>query len=138
MESKKVEIEAKVDKPIQKVWEFWTEPKHITNWNFASVDWHCPYAENDLKKGGKFSFTMASRDGKMSFDLGGTYDEVTENNQISSFLEDGRKVDTYFTAENNSTIVKTIFETENTNPIEMQKSGWQAILNNFKKYAENR
>ncbi|WP_367890008.1 SRPBCC domain-containing protein [Polaribacter batillariae] len=99
METKKVKIEAKVDKSTPKVWEFWTQPKHITNWNFASDDWHCPNAENNLKKGGEFSFTMASKDGKMSFDLRGTYDEVIEYEQISYSLEDGRKVDAFFTAE---------------------------------------
>ncbi|WP_435414175.1 SRPBCC domain-containing protein [Polaribacter aestuariivivens] len=137
MDLKKVTIKTVVNKSVKKVWQFWTKPAHITNWNFASDDWHCPKAENDLKKGGKFSFTMASKDEKMSFDLGGTYDEVIEYKQISYTLDDGRKVDTFFTDDDNLTAIKTIFETENTNPVEMQKTGWQAILNNFKKYAEN-
>lgn len=137
MESKKIKVEVIVEKPIEKVWQFWTIPKHITNWNFASEDWHCPKAENDLKKGGKFSFTMASKDDKISFDLGGVYDKIIENEQISYSLDDGRKVDNHFKKIEKGTKIVSIFEAEKSNPIEMQQNGWQAILDNFKKYCEN-
>ena len=136
MDFKKIKIEITVKKPIEKVWKFWTQPKHITKWNFASDEWHCPKAVNDLKKDGDFSFTMASKDGKISFDLGGVYHKIIKNKQISYALDDGRKVDTHFRDEEKTTKISTVFEAENTNPIEMQKSGWQSILGNFKKYAE--
>ena len=137
MNTRKIEIETIVQKPIEKVWEFWTTPKHITNWNFANNDWHCPVASNDLRKGGKFSSTMASKDGKMSFDFGGIYDEVIKHREISYSLEDQRKVNIYFEKkDDNFTKITTHFEPEKTNSLEMQKGGWQAILNNFKKYVE--
>lgn len=137
MMTKKIQIETLVQKPIEKVWDFWTAPKHITNWNFANDDWHCPKATNDLRKGGKFSSTMASKDGKMSFDFGGVYDEVITCEEISYSLEDQRKVTIYFeNTGDDFTKITTYFEPEKTNSIEIQKGGWQAILDNFKKYVE--
>ena len=136
MKNKNIEIETLVQKPIDKAWGFWTKPKHIVNWNFASDEWHCPKATNDLKEGGKFSSTMASKDGKMSFDFGGTYERVINHKEISYSLDDGRKVQIYFEKENDTTKLTTHFEPENTNPIEMQKDGWQAILDNFRDYTE--
>lgn len=105
-------------------------------WCQASDDWHAPRAENDLKTGGKFSTTMAAKDGSFSFDFGGVYDEVTEHKLIKYTMGDGRKVSVVFNAQGNATEVIETFEPESTNPEEMQRGGWQAILDNFKKYTE--
>ncbi|HSD08805.1 SRPBCC family protein [Flavobacterium sp.] len=127
-----------VDAPLETVWDFWTNPQHITEWNNASDDWHTPYAENDLRKGGSFKFTMASKDGTMSFDFGGVYTEVTLHSLIEYEIGDGRKVSVYFVNLENGVEIIESFEPENQNPEEMQRAGWQAILDNFKKYVESR
>jgi uncharacterized protein YndB with AHSA1/START domain len=114
----------------------WTAPEHISKWNNASEDWHTPSAENDLRINGQFKSTMAAKDGSMSFDFGGTYTNIEENKLIEYVLGDGRKVSISFTAQGDSTYISETFEAEQTNPVEMQKNGWQAILNNFKKYTE--
>lgn len=129
-------IEAIVNAPVEKVFDFWTKPEHIVNWSSASDDWHTPTAENDLRKGGKFSSRMEAKDGSMGFDFGGVYDEVIQNKYIEYTLGDGRKVKINFNPKGDNTEITESFEAEKTNPLEMQKSGWQAILNNFKKYAE--
>lgn len=131
-----IKVEATVNAPIQKVWAFWTSPEHIVNWNNASEDWHTPKAENDLHVGGKFVFTMAARDGSVSFDFNGIYDEVVENQAIEYTLEDGRKVKIAFKSVGDRTEIIETFEAENQNPPELQQAGWQAILDNFKKYTE--
>ncbi len=131
-----ITIEATVNAPIERVWAYWNEPEHIKNWAFASDDWHCPASENDLRVGGKFSSTMAAKDGSFSFDFWGIYDEVDTNKYIAYTLGDDRKVSVTFTSDGDSTHIIQIFEAEETNPVEMQQGGWQAILNNFKKYAE--
>lgn len=132
-----ITIEAQIQAPIQKVWEHWTEPKHIVKWNHASDDWHTPHAENDLKAGGKFISRMEAKDGSFGFDFVGVYDEILPHKIIAYTMEDGRKAKINFTANGRQTHVSTTFEAENQNPIEMQKGGWQAILNNFKKYTES-
>lgn len=136
MSNTKIKIEATVSADIKKVWEYWTKPEHITKWNFASDDWHCPRAENDLKIGGKFNSRMEAKDGSFGFDFWGIYDEIVEHKKIVYTMGDGRKAITTFEDQNNKTKVTTLFEPENENPVEMQKGGWQAILNNFKKYVE--
>ena len=135
-ENKTITVENTVKAPIEKVWKFWTEPKHIERWNNASDDWHTPHAENDLRIGGKFLSRMEAKDGSFGFDLGGVYDVVKENEYIEYTLGDGRKVKISFTTPGNETKVIETFEAENSNPIEMQRTGWQAILDNFKKYTE--
>lgn len=132
-----ITVSATVNAPISKVWETWNEPKHITQWNAASEDWHCPKSENDLRKDGSFSARMEAKDGSFGFDFGGTYDEVIPHKLISYTLEDGRKVDITFTAVEDITHVTESFVAENQNPVEMQQSGWQAILDNYKKYTES-
>ena len=132
-----ITVETTVDAPINKVWKLWTEPAHITQWAFASPEWHAPRAENDLRPGGSFSSRMEAKDGSMGFDFAGVYDEVRENQYISYTLGDGRKVEITFTSQGNQTRVVENFEAENKNPLEMQKTGWQAIMNNFKHYAES-
>jgi uncharacterized protein YndB with AHSA1/START domain len=136
MENQKVIVQAIINAPISKVWENWTVPKHITQWNNASDDWHTPHAENDLRVGGKFLSRMEAKDGSFGFDFEGIYSEVTPFKKIKYGLEDGRQVETIFTENGETTKVETTFDAENENPVEMQKDGWQAILNNFKKYVE--
>lgn len=135
---KEVKISTTVQTPVDKLWEYWTEPRHITKWNYASEDWHCPYAENNLKEGGKFTYRMEAKDGSFGFDFGGIYDEVRWHEKIAYTLGDGRKVTTTFHDKGNATEVIVIFEAESSNPVEIQQQGWQAILNNFKKYAEQK
>lgn len=134
--NEKIKIETIVNAPIGKVWECWTEPVHIVKWNQASDDWHSPYAENDLRALGKFSFRMESKDGKEGFDFSGTYDVVEPLNFISYTLGDDRKVEITFTEVGNKTEVVEVFEAEHVYPPELQRQGWQSILNNFKKYVE--
>lgn len=131
-----ITIETIVHSPVESVWKYWTEPKHITQWSFASDDWHTPFAENDLRAGGKFVSRMEAKDGSMGFDFGGVYDEVSINESISYTLGDGRKVSITFVGQDNDTKIIESFEAEETNAIEMQQAGWQAILDNFKKYVE--
>lgn len=134
----KITVETIVNTPIEKVWKCWTEPEHITKWNNASDDWHTPFSENDLRTGGKFLSRMEAKDGSFGFDFGGIYDEVKLYEAISYTLGDGRKVIITFTGQENGTRILETFETETTYPIEMQQKGWQAILDNFKKYAEQK
>ncbi|OKS87349.1 SRPBCC family protein [Mucilaginibacter polytrichastri] len=131
-----ITIGATVNAPVEVVWEYWTGPEHITQWNSASPDWHTTKAENDLRAGGKFLSRMEAKDGSFGFDFGGVYDEVIPNKLISYTLGDGRKAKITFTDEDEETQITTVFDAENQNSIEMQKSGWQAILDNFKKYTE--
>lgn len=136
MKENVITVECTVMAPIQKVWECWTEPEHIVNWSAASDDWHAPRAENDLKVGGKFTTVMAAKDGSMSFDFGGVYTEVKEFEKIAYTLGDGRKVSVSFADLGDGVKVTESFEMEHSHSYEMQKSGWQAILDNFKKYTE--
>jgi len=131
-----ITISATVNAPVEKVWEYWTSPAHIVKWNNASDDWHTTKAENDLKPGGKFSSRMEAKDGSFGFDFGGIYDEVRPNEYIEYTMGDSRKAWIDFTSEGSSTNIVTKFEAEETNSIELQQGGWQAILNNFKKYTE--
>lgn len=132
-----ITVEAIIHAPVEKVWKFWNEPKHISQWCAASDDWHAPYAENDLRKDGKFKTTMAAKDGSFSFDFGGVYTKVEPNKTIEYTMDDGRKVSIIFSAQGDSTKVTETFEAETENPIEMQRGGWQAILDNFKKHTES-
>jgi uncharacterized protein YndB with AHSA1/START domain len=136
MKFTKIIVETTVNATIEKVWQYWTEPKHIEKWNNASDDWHTPHAENDLRVGGKFLSRMEAKDGSFGFDFEGIYSEVKPFQKIKYGLEDGRKVETMFVKNGENTEITTTFDAENENPIEMQKDGWQAILNNFKKYVE--
>lgn len=132
----KITVEGIINASLQKVWKLWTDADHIIRWNNASDDWHTPNAENDLRVGGKFLSRMEAKDGSFGFDFWGVYDEVKINELIAYTLGDGRKVKITFSPLENKTKVIEIFEAESTHPIEIQKGGWQAILDNFKKYAE--
>lgn len=131
-----ITVENTVNAPIEKVWKYWTLPEHIMKWNNASNDWHTPRAENDLRVGGSFLSRMEARDGSFGFDFGGIYDAITINKYIKYTLGDGRKVKITFAARGNTTKVSENFEAESQNSVELQRGGWQAILDNFKKYAE--
>lgn len=122
---------------LEKAWEVWTMPEHIINWNFASDDWCAPRASNDLKIDGTFSYRMEAKDGSFGFDLNGTYTDVKPLELIEYALEDDRKVSILFESKDNETHIIQTFEAENQNPIELQQNGWQAIMNNYKKYAES-
>ncbi len=132
-----ITVESLVNAPIEKVWKFWTKPEHITQWNNASEDWHTTRAENDLRIGGKFLSRMEAKDGSFGFDFEGIYDEVLTNEKISYTLLDDRKVAITFSPTENGVQIIETFEAETENTIELQKFGWQAILNNFKNYVEN-
>jgi len=134
--AKTITVQCDIQAPVEKVWLYWTSPEHITKWCFASDDWHTPTAENDLRVGGKFSSRMEAKDGSFGFDFGGTYDDVKIHKLIEYTIGDGRKVSVQFAGNGNNTKVVEKFEAEDTNPVEMQQGGWQAILDNFKKYVE--
>jgi len=136
MSVEKIEIEALIKASPDKVYQLWTEPEHITKWNFASDDWCCPRAENELRVGGKYKSRMEAKDGSFGFDFEGEYEEVKPSEKLVYSMPDGRQVETTFEEEAKSTRVTTRFDPESQNSIEMQREGWQAILDNFKKYAE--
>jgi len=135
-ENFRITVKAEVGKPLEEVWEKWTSPEHVVRWTFASDDWHAPYVENDLIAGGKFLTRMEARDGSYGFDFWGVYDLVELHSQIGYTLGDDRKVIIIFKSYGNKTEITESFEAENTNSPELQRDGWQAILNNFKKYCE--
>ncbi|MBP1934848.1 SRPBCC family protein [Ammoniphilus resinae] len=135
-QKQRVTVQAVIQAPVEKVWRYWTETEHITKWNQASEEWHSPRAENDLRVGGKFLTRMEAKDGSMGFDFGGVYDVVKQHEQISYTMGDGRTVDITFINKGNETKVVEIFDAESTHSIEMQQAGWQAIMDNFKRYTE--
>jgi len=136
-DKKVIIIKSTVEASIDKVWEFFSEPEHIKQWNHASEDWHTTVAENDLRAGGRFLSRMEAKDGSFGFDFSGTYDEVKTNELITYTLDDERKVNIIFTSlENEKTEIVQSFEAEDENPVEMQQAGWQSILDNFKNYTE--
>lgn len=136
MNDTKITVEAKVGADTAKTWEYWTRPEHIMKWNFAADDWHCPKAENDVRVGGKLKSRMEAKDGSFGFDFEATYDEVIDGKKIVYTMADGRQATIIFDDLGRTTNITITFDAENENPIEMQKGGWQAILDNFKKYAE--
>ncbi len=135
-QSNRITVESTINAPVAKVWQYWNEPKHITAWNAASDDWHTPRAENDLQVGGKFTSRMEAKDGSWGFDFAGVYTTVSEHEEIAYVMEDGRTVQVLFAANGNQTTVTESFDPEQTHSLEMQQAGWQAILDNFKKYTE--
>lgn len=132
----KVRVETTVNVPLEKAWECFTEPEHITKWNFASADWHCPEASVNLYPGGRFSFRMEARDGTVGFDFTGRYTYVDFNSSIIYQIDDNREVSIEFNQVGEETRITETFEAEDLHPVEMQRDGWQAILNNYKKHTE--
>lgn len=131
-----ITVETTVNAPIEKIWKDWNDPVHIKRWYSASDDWHAPYADNDLRVNGKFTTTMAAKNGSMSFDFQGIYTNIEENKIIEYVLADGRKVKIVFTHADGMTKITETFDAESVNSLELQREGWQAILDNFKKYSE--
>ncbi len=139
----KIKVEVIVNADIAKVWKFWNEPEYIKTWAFASDDWEAPYSENDLKTGGKFKTQMSAKDGSASFDFIGTYTEVEKHKKIAYVMSDNiddntaRRCEVIFEDLNNGQVkITEIFDPENENSEELQRNGWQSILNNFKKSVE--
>jgi uncharacterized protein YndB with AHSA1/START domain len=132
-----ITVKVTVHATVEKTWKHFTSAEDVKKWNNANNDWHTPSAENDLRNGGKFVYRMEAKDGSFGFDFGGTYDAVETNKYIEYTIADGRKVKVQFNSEGNSTIVTETFEAENMNSIELQRSGWQAILDNFKNHVES-
>jgi uncharacterized protein YndB with AHSA1/START domain len=137
MNSTPITVSAVVNAPLAATWAAWTEAQHITNWNFASDDWACPTATNDLRVGGSFNYLMAAKDGSMQFEFSGEYTDVQLHHCTEYRLGDGRMVQVNFEplSEHSTRVVET-FDLEQVNTAELQRSGWQAILDNFKKHAE--
>ncbi len=132
----KITVTTMIQAPIEEVWTAWTEPGHIVHWNFASDDWCAPRAENDLRAGGKFNWRMEAKDGSAGFDFNGEYAFVEPKSRIEYVIEGGRNVSVNFREEKSGCHVIESFDPENENSLEMQRAGWQAILDNFKKYVE--
>ena len=132
----KITVGAAIDAPIEKVWDSYTNPNHITNWNFADESWHCPSAENDLRVGGRYFARMEAKDGSFGFDFEAIYSELVLGKSFTYDMSDGRKASVNFSENAGKTDVLVTFDAEKENPIEMQKQGWQMILDNFKSYTE--
>lgn len=132
-----ITVQAIINSPLETVWKKWINPDDIVKWNFASDDWHCPIAVNDFKLNGSFNYRMEAKDGSFGFDFSGVYDKIIESEFIEYSLGDDRKVKILFENENDKTKITETFDAENSNSLDMQKTGWQTILNNFKKYAES-
>ncbi len=131
-----ITVETTVKAPLAKVWECWTAPEHITKWNAASDDWHTTKATNDLRDGGMFTARMEAKDGSFGFDFGGTYSKVVPQTHLAYAMDDGRKVTVDFAEKDGQTRIVEAFDPEQENTPELQRQGWQAILDNFKAYAE--
>ncbi|GLT10288.1 SRPBCC family protein [Sulfitobacter porphyrae] len=136
MSTQKITIDTMIDAPVARVWQAYSTPADITQWNFASDDWCCPSASADLKVGGAYSARMEAKDGSFGFDFDAVYEEVEPNKALTLAMSDGRKARTTFEVENGKTKVTTTFDAEDQNPVDMQRDGWQAILNNFKRHVE--
>lgn len=132
----KITVTTTVSAPVNTVWTLWTQPEHIINWYTASPDWHTPKAEQNLNEGGQFLIRMEAKDASFGFDLIGTYDTVIHQKLILYTLEDCRKVEIQFLEQENNTTITQIFEAETENPIDLQRAGWQSIMNHFKDYVE--
>lgn len=134
--NKTINIQSDIKADINKVWKYWTEPEHITHWAFASDDWEAPFAENDLRVGGKFITRMSAKDKSAGFDFNGEYTTIKEHELIEYNIEGGRKVSITFSQLSDEVRVIETFEMEDENSEELQRAGWQSILDNFKKYVE--
>ena len=132
----KITVETAVKAPIAKVWDAWNNPDDIKQWNAAQDDWHTTESEVDLREGGKFSARMEAKDGSTGFDFEGIYSRVLPEQKIEFLMSDGRKVRVDFVEQNGEVLVKETFEAESDNPPEMQRQGWQAILDNFARHVE--
>jgi uncharacterized protein YndB with AHSA1/START domain len=131
-----ITVQAEINSPVEKAWTLWSEPEHIVKWAFASDDWEAPSAENDLRAGGTFNTRMSARDKSEGFDFTGVYTAVKEHELIEYDMDDGRHVKVEFEGRPAGVRVRQTFDPENELPLDVQREGWQAILDNFKRYAE--
>lgn len=131
-----LKIETTVNAPLEKVWDIFNMPEHVTKWNTADPSWHTPRAENDLRTGGSFNYRMEAKDGSFGFDFSGVYNLVEPHKKIEYTMEDGRKVNIVFSSNGNTTTITEHFDAETENSLELQQGGWQSILDNFKSYCE--
>jgi uncharacterized protein YndB with AHSA1/START domain len=132
----KIQIEALISAPVQSVWLAYTQPSHIINWNFASPDWQCPWAKNDMRVGGKYEARMEARDGSFGFEFEAVYEAIDPQKSFSYTMPDGRNVQVSFEEMGEKTKIRIVFDPENQNLLDLQKNGWQSILDNFKAYTE--
>ncbi|MFB6456735.1 SRPBCC family protein [Chitinophaga sp. Hz27] len=132
--SNKINISTTVNADAKKTWDYYNQPEHITKWNFADPSWHCPSASNDLKTGGKYAARMEAKDGSFGFEFEAIYDEVIDGKAFTYSMADGRQVTVAFHPNGSQTDINIAFDPETENPVEMQKAGWQAILDNFQRY----
>ncbi|HEY0272974.1 MAG TPA: SRPBCC domain-containing protein, partial [Chitinophaga sp.] len=137
MEATLITVAGTVHAPADKVWDYWTSPAHIAQWNSPSPEWYTSRAVNDLQPGGTFSYRMEARDGSLCFDFEGTFNIVEKNKRVAYTISDGRKVNTLFIPTPEGVYVETTFEAESTHTIEQQQFGWQAIQDSFKQYVES-
>lgn len=134
----KITVQSIVNVNIEKAWQLWTNPEDIKAWNNASDDWHTTHAVNDLRSGGSFNYHMEAKDGSFGFDFSGRYKNVILHKQINVILDDNRQLDISFISNGNTTEIIECFDAENQNSVELQRFGWQSILDNFKRYAESK
>ena len=134
--TEKITVTATINADIDKVWDYYTNPVHITRWNFADPSWHCPEAENDLRVGGKYKARMEAKDGSFGFDFEAVYSEIIEKKEFT-YEFGGRTARVTFQSQGHQTMVTVTFDPEKVNPVELQQNGWQSILNNFKQYTES-
>jgi uncharacterized protein YndB with AHSA1/START domain len=132
-----ITVEAIVNAPVERVWECWTQPEHVMQWNAASDDWHCPRASNDVRVGGDFHFYMEAKDKSVGFDFSGVYQTVVPYELLAYEMGDGRKVSVRFSVSDEGVKVVETFDAETENSEELQRMGWQAILNRFKAHTES-
>lgn len=133
----KINIQAQIASDQMNVWDAYTNPEHIVNWNFATNEWCCPSAQNDLQVGGKYLARMEAKDGSFGFDFDATYTQIDPGKSFTFVSPDERSITVEFQKTDGGTQVHIAFDPESENPIEIQRDGWQAILNNFKRYAED-
>lgn len=136
MSTAKITIQTTVFADLPKAWDYYTSPEHVTKWNFASEDWHCPSAQNDMRVGGKFVARMEAKDGSFGFDFEAVYQEIRDQAGFTYAMTDGRTVETNFEPVEGGTMITTTFDPEEQNSVEFQKQGWQAILDSYKRYTE--
>ena len=135
--SQKISVNALINANATKVWDYYTKPEHITQWNFAHPSWQCPNAENDMRVGGKYRARMEAKDGSFGFDFEATYNEINPGKSFTYTMPDNREVNVEMVPQGDKTNVQVVFDAEDQNPEEMQKAGWQSILDNFKSYTES-
>jgi uncharacterized protein YndB with AHSA1/START domain len=135
MNNSKITVQTTVNAEAKKIWDYYNNPNHIINWNFADLSWHCPSAENDMRIGGTYKARMEAKDGSFGFDFESIYTDIKEGQEFT-YEFGGRLATVQFNALDSQTEIVVTFDPESQNPIEMQKDGWQAILNNFKNYTE--